>query len=170
MATASDLLLDAFGRIQETIHDVLGGVSDDQLATPVAPRANTIGWLIWHVSRLIDDHVSDVAGSEQLWMGQGWADRFGLPFPVRAIGYGQSVEQAQSVQVSGGLLGEYFDAAHGLAVDFVGSVTETDLDRIVDVRWDPPVTLAVRLVSVVNDSMQHVGQAAYVKGILLATG
>jgi uncharacterized damage-inducible protein DinB len=167
MATASDLLLDAFGRIQESTHDVLNGLSDDQLATPVAPRANTIGWLVWHISRLMDDHIADVAGADQLWTSQGWADRFGLPFPVRAVGYGQSVEEAQSLRVRGSLLREYFDAAQGLAVGFVGTVTETDLDRVVDVSWDPPVTLAVRLVSVVNDSMQHVGQAAYAKGILV---
>jgi uncharacterized damage-inducible protein DinB len=170
MATASDLLLDAFGRIQESIHDVLEGLSDEQLATPVAPRANTIAWLVWHISRLMDDHIADVADSDQLWTSQGWADRFGLPFPVKTVGYGQSVEQAHSVRVSGGLLGEYFDAAHDQAVEFVRSVTEVDLDRVVDVRWDPPVTLAVRLISVVNDSMQHVGQAAYAKGILIAAG
>jgi len=168
MATASDLLLDAFGRIQESTHDVLDGLSDEQLSTPVASRANTIGWLIWHISRLIDDHIADVASLDQLWTSERWAHRFGLPFPIQAIGYGQTIEQAQSVRVSGQLLREYFDAAHGMAVEFVRTVTDTDLDRVVDVRWDPPVTLAVRLVSVMNDTMQHVGQAAYAKGILLS--
>ncbi len=41
-----------------------------------------------------------------------------------------------------------------------------DLDVVVDERWDPPVTLGVRLVSVVNEVNQHVGQAAYVRGLL----
>jgi uncharacterized damage-inducible protein DinB len=166
MATASDLLLDAFARVQESIYDVLDGLSDEQLATPPAPRANTIGWLVWHISRLMDDHIAFVAGSDQIWMSQGWFDRFGLPFPVESLGYGQSVAEAQSVRVSGSLLREYFDAAHGFAAGFVGAVTETELDRVVDESWDPPVTLAVRLVSVVNDTTQHVGQAAYAKGIL----
>jgi hypothetical protein len=44
-------------------------------------------------------------------------------------------------------------------------VTPADLDRVVDKRWDPPVTLGVRLVSVVDDDAQHVGQAAYVRGL-----
>ena len=48
-----------------------------------------------------------------------------------------------------------------------GKITDDDLDRVVDTRWDPPVTLGVRLVSVVSDTLQHVGQAAYVRGILL---
>ena len=41
-----------------------------------------------------------------------------------------------------------------------------ELEREVDQSWDPPVTLAVRLVSVVNDITQHAGQAAYAAGII----
>ncbi len=47
-------------------------------------------------------------------------------------------------------------------------MTPEDLDRVVDKRWNPPVTLGVRLVSILNDDVQHVGQAAYVRGLLAA--
>ena len=39
-------------------------------------------------------------------------------------------------------------------------------DRVVDRTWDPPVTLGVRLVSILDDDTQHAGQAAYVRGLL----
>ena len=49
----------------------------------------------------------------------------------------------------------------------MSGLTDADLPRVVDERWDPPVTLGVRLVSVISDCLQHAGQAAFVRGILL---
>jgi uncharacterized damage-inducible protein DinB len=167
MAHSSDLLLDAFGRINESVHAALDGLSDEQLATPIAPGANTVAWLVWHINRLIDDHIADLQGVEQLWTRDGWFERYALPFDPAAIGYGQSTEEAQSVKVSGELLAAYHHAVQGFASEYVAGISDSDLDRVVDIRWDPPVTVAIRLVSVVNDCAQHVGQAAYVRGILL---
>ena len=167
MATAADLLVDAFGRIKESVHDALHGLTGEQLATPVAREANTVAWLVWHLTRIMDDHVAGVSDGVQVWTRDGWADRFALPFPDAATGYGHTSEEVGQVKVGGELLAGYHDATHARAVEFAAGVTEAGLDRIVDTSWDPPVTLAVRLVSVVNDSMQHAGQAAYVRGILL---
>ncbi len=166
MATTSDLLVDAFGRVRDSVHAVLDGLDEAQLTRAVAPSANTIAWLTWHLSRLIDDHLADVQGVEQLWTRDGWHERFALPFDVAAIGYGQSVEEAHAVRAGAGLLGDYHDAVQEFAVSYQRSLDDDDLDRVVDERWDPPVTLAVRLVSVANDCAQHVGQAAFVRGML----
>ena len=89
-----------------------------------------------------------------------------LPFDVRAIGYGHRSDEVEQVRAPGSLLREYAAAVHTRCVEWIRTVSETDLDRIVDTRWDPPVTLGVRLVSVADDSAQHIGQAAYVKGLL----
>jgi len=167
MATSADLLTDAFGRINESVHGALEGLTDDELAQAVAPDANTISWLVWHLTRIMDDHIADVADSEQLWVREGWAERFGLPFAVEELGYGQTADEVRQVRVGAELLRGYHDATYERVLDYVLTVTAHDLDRVVDERWDPPVTLGVRLVSVVNDCMQHVGQAAYVRGILL---
>jgi uncharacterized damage-inducible protein DinB len=167
MATSADLLTDAFGRINESVHGALEGLTEDELVQAVAPDSNTVAWLVWHLTRIMDDHIAGVADSEQLWMRDGWAERFGLPFPLEELGYGQTADEVRQVRVSGELLRGYHDATYERVLDYVLTVTAHDLDRVVDERWDPPVTLGVRLVSVVNDSMQHVGQAAYVRGILL---
>ena len=55
---------------------------------------------------------------------------------------------------------------HQLTLAYLSRVTSEELDRVVDRRWDPPVTAGVRLVSVVGDCLQHLGQAAYVRGLL----
>ena len=64
------------------------------------------------------------------------------------------------------LLLDYAGAVHERTTQFLRSLTDEDLDLVVDRRWDPPVTLGVRLVSVLADDLQHAGQAAYVRGLL----
>lgn len=163
---AAALLTDAFGRIRETVHGVVDGLTPEQLSFRVGPEANSIAWLIWHLTRIQDDHVADVAATEQLWTS-GWAERFALPLDPADTGYGHSSEQVASVRVrSGDLLIGYYDAVHDQTLRFVETLTDRDLDRIVDESWDPPVSLGVRLVSVIEDDLQHAGQAAYVRGIL----
>ena len=164
--TPADLLTDSLDRVRESVAAVLDGASDDLLAQRPGPDANTIAWLVWHLTRVLDDHVADVAGTEQAWTAGGYAERFGLPFDTAEIGYGQSTEQVGQVRAPAALLADYYEATHAQALAFVGGVSPEDLDRVVDERWEPPVTLGVRLVSVVNDCTQHVGQAAYLRGLL----
>lgn len=164
--TTADLLTDAFGRIREVVHDAVDGLSPDQLSLRPAARANSIAWLIWHLTRITDDHVADAAGTEQAWTADGWAARFGLPFDLSETGYGHDSSQVEAVRVtSGELLTGYYDAVFERTIRYVNHLTDADLDRIVDERWDPPVTLGVRLVSVLSDDLQHAGQAAYLRGL-----
>ncbi len=168
LVTSAELLVDAFGRVQPAVHDAVDGLSADELAFRVDSHANSIAWLIWHLTRVQDDHVADVAGRPQAYTAQGFADRFGLPFDPGGVGYGHSSDDVARVRVdSPQLLVDYFDAVHAQTLDYVRGLTDAALSRIVDTRWDPPVTLAVRLVSVVDDCLEHAGQAAFVKGIVL---
>lgn len=168
--TSADLLVDAYGRINEIVHRTVDGLTPDQLAARLDPDANSIGWLVWHLARVQDDHIADAAQIDQVWTSQGWVDRFGLPFDPSAIGYGHSSDEVGAVRVEPGeLLTDYQDAVHEQTVRYVERLTDDDLPRVVDTRWNPPVTLAVRLVSVVSDGLQHAGQAAYVRGVLERT-
>ncbi len=165
----AELLADAFSRIHGVVHEVVGGMSADQLAYRPEPTANSIGWLIWHLTRVQDDHIADVAGTDQAWLADGWSDRFGLPFEDRATGWSHTAEEVGAFRVdSGELLSGYHDAVYVRTLAFVRTLTEPDLDRIVDTRWDPPVTLGMRLVSVIDDDAQHAGQAAYLRGLIVA--
>lgn len=166
MATSNELLVDAFDRVLESVNQVVEGLSTEQLATRVDAEANTIGWLVWHLSRVEDDHIANASGAEQLWLTGGWADRFDLPFEPAAIGYGHSTDEVAKVRASAEQLAGYYDAVHQRTVDYVSAIEDADFARVVDERWDPPVTLSVRLVSVLNDATQHVGQAAFVRGLI----
>ena len=160
-----DLLSYAYEQIQNTLRRALDGLDADQLTARVGPEANTIGWLAWHLLRVQDDHVAEVADREQVWTARSFADRFGLPFDAAETGYGFSPEQVAQVRVEADLLLEYGAAVHTQTAEFLQGLSDEDLDRVVDTRWDPPVTLGVRLVSVLSDDLQHVGQAAYVRGL-----
>jgi uncharacterized protein DUF664 len=160
-----DILLDGFGRVRDDVHAAVEGLDVDALTFRADQDANTIAWLSWHLSRVEDDHVCDVAGVDQTWTTGGWAQRFELPFDAAATGYGHRSPDVAAVRADAGLLLGYFDAVHQQTMSYVDGLHDSDLDRVVDERWDPPVTLGVRLVSVINDCAQHAGQAAFIRGL-----
>jgi hypothetical protein len=164
---ARDLLVDAFDRIRDLVERTVEGLSPEQLAYRVDPDANSIAWLIWHLTRIQDDHIAQASQLGQLWHADGWADRFDLPFDPEATGYGQSSKDVAAVKpASADLLVGYHDAVHDQTISYVNGLEPGDLDRVVDDRWDPPVMLGVRLVSVIGDDLQHVGQAGFIRGVV----
>jgi uncharacterized damage-inducible protein DinB len=164
--TANKLLVDGFDRVRETVQQVVAGLDEDGLSFRPDREANSVAWLVWHLTRVQDDHVADVAGAAQLWTAGGWVERFRLPFDVEATGYGHTPDEVGQVRATADMLSGYHDAVHSSTVDFLGTLGDDDYERVVDERWDPPVTMAVRLMSVLNDGTQHAGQAAYARGIL----
>jgi len=163
---AKDILIDGYGRIQEEVHAALEGLGPDELHFRPAPGVNSAAWLVWHLTRVQDDHVADAFGLDQVWLSQDWEKRFGLDLPRHDTGYGHGPEKVAKVRVeSAGLLTGYYDAVHEQTLGALRGLAAKDLERIVDERWDPPVTLGARLVSVLSDDLQHVGQAAYLRGL-----
>jgi len=164
---STQVVTDAFDRVRDLVRRTVADLTSEQLGDQLGMGVNSIGWLVWHLTRVQDDHVADVAGVEQRWVAGGWADRFALPFDRAATGYGHRPEEVSAVRgLTADLLVGYHDDVHDHTVSYVSGLTDADLDRIVDTSWDPPVTLGVRLVSVVADDLQHVGQAAFLRGIL----
>ncbi|MGC2795726.1 MAG: mycothiol transferase [Mycobacterium sp.] len=164
-AAARELLRDAFTRLIEHVDEVTDGLTDEQANYRPSPGANSIAWLIWHSARVQDIQLAPIAGVDQVWTRDGWVDRFGLDLPRNDTGYGHGPDEVAKVQASADLLVGYYHAVHKLTLEFVAGVTAEDLGRIVDPGWDPPVTASSRLVSIIDDCAQHLGQAAYVRGI-----
>ncbi|MFC4500955.1 MULTISPECIES: mycothiol transferase [Streptomyces] len=164
---AKDILIDGYGRIQDEVHAAVEGLDPDGLNALPTAATNSVAWLVWHLTRVQDDHVADAFDLDQVWLTQNWEKRFGLDLPPHDTGYGHSPAQVAKVRVADGeLLIGYYDAVHERTLQSLRALTAADLERVVDVRWDPPVTLGVRLVSVLSDDLQHVGQAAYARGLL----
>jgi hypothetical protein len=165
MTSAADLLRDAFERIHDRLPPTIIGLTADELLWRVDGDANSIGWLVWHLTRVQDDHMATIGDLPQAW--EQWADRFDLPYERSSIGYGQSSGEVGTFDIADpALLTGYHDDVHALSLRVLEDLTDADLDRVVDESWDPPVTVAVRLVSVASEIAQHTGQAAYLRGLL----
>jgi hypothetical protein len=164
--SGSDLLVDGFGRIREIVHDVLDGLGPSELEFRVGAAANSIAWLVWHLTRVQDDHVAGATGVEQVWFSGGWDKRFALPIQGGDIGYGHSSDQVAVVRAPADLLADYHDATYQQTVEILSGLTDADMARVIDERWDPPVTIGIRLVSVLADDLQHAGQAAFIRGLI----
>lgn len=162
-----DLLIESYGRVPPLVHDVVDGLTAGDLARRPGPEANPIGWLTWHLTRVQDHHLAELLDQQQVWVGSDWPGRFGLEPDPGDIGYGHSTEEVAGVRPDGPeAITGYHDAVWARTRAYLATVTADDLDRVVDEAWDPPVTLGIRLVSVVDDCVQHVGQAAYARGLL----
>ena len=162
-----DLLIEALGRVAEHVDEIADGLTVEDLTATVVPGTNTIGWLVWHLTRVQDHHVSELLDAEQLWVGESWGDRFGVASDPHETGYGHGPDDVATIRPESvdALVG-YYRAVAARTVELLRRTTADDLDRVVDERWDPPVTLGVRLISVIDDDVQHAGQAKYLKGLL----
>lgn len=163
----SALLLELYGRIPPLAEEVVEGLDAEQLARLPAPGVNSIGWLVWHVGRVQDHHVAELLGVPQLWAEGEWARGFGLDPDPANTGYGHGPDDVRAVRPEGPAAPlDYLAVVDARTRGFLEGLGPDDLDRVVDRRWDPPVTLGVRLVSVADDGLQHAGQAAYARGLL----
>jgi uncharacterized damage-inducible protein DinB len=163
----NDVLSDAFDRLPDLVRAAVEDLSRDQLRRAPADGANPVGWLVWHLARVQDHHVADLIGTEQIYVRDDWAGRFGLCADPSDIGYAHTPEQVAGVRPeSPQALVDYYTAVSDRTRGFLAGLKPGDLDTVVDETWDPPVTLGVRLISVLNDDTQHVGQAAYVRGLI----
>jgi hypothetical protein len=165
LSAVHELLTDAFGRVRGLVDRITDGLTREQATYRPDPEANTVAWLVWHLTRIQDDHIADVAGVEQVYVAKSWHARLGLPFDAAATGFGQSSDDVRAVDVEPAQLAAYHADVHELTTTFLADLDVADLERVVDEGWNPPVTMSVRLVSVISDCLQHAGQAAYVRGL-----
>ncbi len=163
----SELLIDLFDRVAEHVDEAVSGLDLDALHTAPEVGSNPIAWLVWHLTRVQDHHVAEIVDEDQVWISGNWAPRFGVEPDPNNTGYGHSWDDVLTIRAeSADVLVEYYRAVAARTRELLELTTATGLDRIVDKRWNPPVTLGVRLVSIADDDLQHAAQAIYVRGLL----
>lgn len=161
------LLRELYSRIPPLVQETVQGLDANALTRRPAAAANSVGWLLWHLIRVQDHHVSEVLHTDQIWVTDDWAKRFGLDPDPDNTGYGHTAEDVGTVRPENAdAVLDYLRAVQERTYELLGRLNAPELERVVDYDWDPPVTLGVRLISIAEDSLQHVGQAAYVRGLL----
>lgn len=163
---ANELLIDAVTRVKEVTSNAVEGLSAAELEWRPGKDANSIAWLAWHLTRAEDSQIASLADEEQIWTAGKWQDKFGLPFDASVTGYSHTSDEVAAVKVAPELLLGYQAATCERAVKFLNQLTEKDYEKVIDTSYSPPVTVKVRLVSIIGDITQHAGQAAYVRGLV----
>lgn len=163
---AAQILLDAAGRPAETARGLADHLSSEVLNAHPGGHPNSAAWLLWHTGREIDVQVAEMTGGDQVWTQQGFAERTGLASLGDAMGYGMDADEARAVRTDdAAALLDYLDAATESLTAYLRTLDADALSEVVDEQWDPPVTRGARLVSVIDDAAQHVGQIAYIAGM-----
>ena len=163
---SSDVLVDAFERIRDAVNPAVNDLSAKQLAFRPDGESNSISWLVWHLTRIQDDHVAGLHGGEQVWTAGGWSERFALSLDPSDTGYGHGPDDVAKVTADAALLLGYFEEVHEHTVAYLRTLSDANLEQVIDASWNPPVTVGMTMVSVIADDLQHVGQAAYVRGVV----
>ena len=160
------LIAEALGRVNAILHRSLEGAPADMLCRMPAPHANSMAWTAWHLTRVQDDHISDLVGQPQLWTSEGWHARFGMEPDDEETGQGHTFEQVAAFKVeSADVLLAYQDVTFERSKSYLATAKPAEMDRELDEpQYDPLPTVGVRLVSIVSDNTQHAGQVAYLRG------
>jgi len=169
---ALDLLKNLVRRPIEALDNFWSDLDPSRLNSHPGGHPNSIAWLLWHTARETDAQIAPLMQQEERWTAEGFDTRFGFAdqnLGTADIGLGQSADDAWKITVEQtpegkALLREYLETVYGQFSRWIESLTADDLDRIIDEQWDPPVTLGIRILSVIDDATQHVGQAAYIAG------
>ena len=163
---SKDLLTDAYGHIKRIVHQTVEGLDADKLSWRPEEGANSIAWLVWHLTRVQDGHLATTTGLEEAWITDDWASKFGKSADAAINGQGDGPDDVAGLQADAETLLGYHDFVHGRTANYLTSMPADDLERIIDTSYDPPVKAGIRLVSIIQDNMQHAGQARYLRGII----
>jgi hypothetical protein len=145
------------------------GLDDLRLHHQPAHGANSIAWLVWHLSRWKDTSTAAVLGEQSVWLREGWPARFGLP--SEATGYGDTPEQVAAFHAERDVLMGYVEAAHQAAMRRMAAMTPALLRAPFRYNEGDPERPAWRAIYTnVIDFMEHTGQIAYLRGMLGGPG
>lgn len=167
------LITDILVRISQRLERVLDGLTVDDLDQRPHPDCNSIGWLAWHLTRIQDLIITEIMEEEQLWIKDKWYAKFGRSPDPSDTGLGHSSEDVAAFRSPDG---KTLLAYHRVVLEqskryTKNKLSETDLKRKSESSTLASVnTVHARLVAVINDNLQHVGQAAYLRGLLKGKG
>lgn len=162
----NSVFLDALTRIRDGFHRHLGDLTPEDLVREPAPP---IGWLCWRATRIWDSNFSRLSGLDQLWIADGWHTRFGMEPNPADFGRGQSHTREQVAAFrpeSARLLLDYLDVVYERAQAYVNGMTPEAFDQeLNEPQYQPLPTIAVRVVSLIENGWQNLGQVAYLKAL-----
>ena len=168
--SAPELYLEAIRRSDGDLKRSLEDLSTEELRhQPAGAGSNPIGWLVWHLTRTRDNIVSSIAGEKSIWEREGWGARFSMEGELPRF----TPEDVNTFDPKDfATLVGYFDSVAEQTAKVIGGLTDADMTREVasTVPGRPPQPVLGRLAVILNDNVQHIGQVAYLRGLIREHG
>lgn len=166
------LLIAGFERISGTLERTLNGLSVKDLNYQPKPDSNSMGWLVWHLTRWQDFQASQPLKKEQVWIEKKWYEKYGRPADPADTGMGhKEADLAKYRSPDAATLIGYNKEVLVRLKEYINSLTASDLDKVVEgTPFNPPPTVGMNLIGLWSDGMQHTGQVGYVRGYIQGMG
>jgi hypothetical protein len=167
-----NLLVEGYRRVQESMEHVLTGLDQDVLDWQPKDGNNTIGWLAWHLTRQQDAQIASLMSKDQLWIRGKWYQKFKRLADPKDSGFGHTKEQIKAFKSPDiNTLIDYQKAVFERSKDYFMTLSKSDLEKELNEPWFQPLpTVGVRLISILEDSLLHAGQMAYIRGLRQGKG
>ncbi|MFH1646805.1 MAG: DinB family protein [Chloroflexota bacterium] len=169
---AHEAIANGYGHVLRALEYTLDGLTPEDLNWQPKPDSNSIGWLVWHLTRWHDFQISRFMEEEQVWIKGGWYRKFGRPADPRDHGLGHKPADLAGFKSpdAATLLG-YHRAVLERSRHYFPTLSQNDLDRIIEgTPFKPPPTLGMALMGTLSDGLQHAGQASYLRGLRQGMG
>ena len=168
--SATETALSALERNWGMVERALEDSDDAMLGAQPNDDSNSMGWLLFHMTRIVDRFVhSWCQESPQLWVKDGWHEKFGLDPDDTGQGWTKEQLAAWKLPAKDTLVG-YFDGVNAAARGYIGPLSASDLERQLEIPPRPPTSIGTFLGVVVYDNCVHGGQIAYLRGYYKGMG
>ncbi len=165
----AEFITGIFARISQVLETVLDGLTENEINQQPTPECNSIGWMVWHLTRVQDRFIAMISNNEQVWITEKWYGKFGREADAKDIGYGHRPEDLANFRVlDTKTLLDYHHAVLEKTKQYTNKLSPEELDRVIDDSRAP--TVALRLTAFISDNLQHAGQVAYLRGWLRSQG
>jgi hypothetical protein len=167
-----EMLAVGYSGILRTLDYTLKGLTKEDINWQPKPDCNSIGWMVWHPIRFQDMQISEFMGEEQLWIKDGWYKKWGRKADPKESGGGMTPEDLTKFKSPGAAtVLAYAKAVVERSQKYFPTLKKADLDKILKGGPHKPYpTVGMMLMIILSDSLQHAGQAGYVRGLRQGIG
>jgi uncharacterized damage-inducible protein DinB len=142
------------------------GLTPAELRWQPTLASNPIAWIVWHMARVEDRWVNRVLRSDvEIWTRDGWHEKFGMD--AEAHGFGETPDQVRAkpdLAISDLLA--YFEAVRQSTLEYLARMTLADLAATYTHPRRSGITGAWILGHILVEESQHLGQVAYIRGMI----
>ena len=165
------ILSDMLEMSDSLVRRALEGLTDADLIKRPSDQDNTIGWLMWHKTRVEDIAFADASGEEQFWISDKWHEKFGMEPNPGQMGFRGFARTSDEPRVQERKTFSATPTPFGRArLRCWRASRPRTSTRKSPPRWARPSKSGTTSGRVAADNIQHGGQICYLRGFITGFG